>query len=251
MHTLIGAGGEPGRSRVPATLGASAVEQFSARVGERRYRDACTWAWKTAAGTGRRCAIHSGWPDGLQSVPHELADLWYEPTPIAQRLRLGLHLYRDMPCYANTTHLVGFHAEYGAAERSMLWDAYRQALQSASDELADPIAHALFADAFQDERLVQEAWLQTTRRDVEPWERRIERLLAIAGPVPWSLKAALLDELAVQPSWHASIFRALADSTFQSQGQLERRPAARLLDRLTLAADTHDLLALRAHLGLT
>ena len=130
----------------------------------------------------------------------------------------------------------------------MLWDAYRAWLAADDDRLADPVAHSLWVDFFEDEATVQEAWREVTRRDVAPWERRIARVLQVAGPVPWALKAPLLDELAGDPRQHHAVFRALAGSAFDPSATSGRAPRA-LLDRLALPDDTPDLAALRARLA--
>jgi hypothetical protein len=163
---------------------------------------------------------------------------------------MALALYAEMPCYANTIALHGFHPQFDEEQRSALWEAYRTWLASDDDRLADPAAHALWVDFFEDDATVEEAWREVTRRDVAPWQRRVERVLQVAGPVPWSLKAALLDELAADPRLHHAVLRALVGSAFDPFGDIGAN-AATLLDRLVLPDDTPDLAALRARLALT
>jgi hypothetical protein len=224
-------------------------DELVSAVGPQRYREACERAWQTAAGTGR-CGGQRSWAGDLQAVPPQFADAWWHgEASIAERLQMGLRLYADMPCYANTIALHGFYREFGDAERRALWDAFRDWLSGEDDRLADPIAHSLWVDFLEDGGTVAEAWQEVTRRDLGPWERRVARVLQVAGPVPWAVKQPLLEELAAQPGPHDAVFRALAGSAYDLLGELGPGAAA-LLDRLELAPDTPDLPALRARLAL-
>ena len=223
-------------------------DELVAEVGAERYREACERAWASAAGTGR-CGGQRSWAGDLQAVPPQFADAWWHgEASLRERLETALRLYGEMPCYANTVALHGFHGEFGEQERRMLWDAYRTWLGDDDDRAADPIAHSLWVDFFEDDATVQEAWREVTRRDVGPWERRMGRVLQVSGPVPWTLKAALLEELADEPRMHHAVFRALAGSAFDPFGDVGPTAGA-LLARLELPADTPDLPALRARLA--
>jgi hypothetical protein len=225
-------------------------DELVGKVGAERYREACERARATAAGTGR-CGGQRSWAGDLQAVPPQFADAWWHgDVSLRERLETALRLYADMPCYANTVALHTFYGEFGADERRMLWDAYRAWLSDDDERLADPAAHALWVDFFEDEATVAEAWCEVTRRDRAPWARRVARVLQVCGPVPWGLKVGLLDELVAQPPLHHAVFRALAGSAFDAFGDLGPS-AAELLERLDLAADTPDLPALRARLAPT
>jgi hypothetical protein len=223
-------------------------DELVANVGAERYREACDRAWQTAAGVGR-CGGQRSWPGDLQAVPPQFADAWWDgDATLAERLDAALRLYAEMPCYANTIALHGFYGEFAVGERDALWEAYRTWLASDDDRLADPIAHSLWVDFFEDPATVQEAWRAVTRTDVGVWERRVERVLRVAGPVPWHVKAPLLEELAGIPRMHQAVFGALAGSAFDLLGQLGPE-AGGLLQRLALPDDTPDLAALRARLA--
>lgn len=224
-------------------------DEVVAKVGPQRYREACERAWATAAGVGR-CGGARSWPGDLQAAPAEFADAWWHgDAPLEERLRMALRLYSEMPCYANTVALHGFHREFDAAQKRRLWTAYREWLASEDDRLADPVAHSLWIDFFEDEATVEDAWHEVTRTDGAPAQWRIGRVLQVAGPVPWVLKAPLLADLAEDPRYHQAVFRALAGSAFDHLGDIGPG-AADLLGRLTLPADTPDLAALRARLAL-
>ena len=224
-------------------------EELVAVVGKERYRAACEWAWRMAAGTGECWEPRSG-ARALDEVPHELADVWYDgKTSLADRVDLALRLYREMPCYANTMHLKSFYGEFGTAEKRRFWDAYRAALDTDDDRLADPVVYSLWVDFYEDQDTVHEAWQETSRCDVAPWERRLQRVLDAAGPVPWHLKEPLFEQLVRDAGWHPFIFRALVGSAFDVYGALDRDAAQAWLERLELREDTPDLPALRNRLG--
>lgn len=200
-----------------------AHERWVARVDAARYQAACAWAWRTAAGTGGPAA-GPAWPDDLADVPHDLADLWDETaTPLGERLELALRLYREMPCYAHLLHLAHHVETFGPGERQRFWDALRSALDSPDDRLADPVAYALWADHFEDPARVAEAWRESSRRDRDPWTRRLRRVLGVTGPVPWHLKAPVLDDLADDVSWHPAIVEALLASLLLTPDAMQAR----------------------------
>jgi hypothetical protein len=239
-----------GRTRRGVIVRRVLFDELVAKVGPRRYREACEHAWQTAAGVGR-CGGLRTFAGDLHAVPPEFGDAWWDAgASLGERLQMAVALYADMPCYANLIALHGFYGEFDAVQRRLLWDAYRAWLTSEDDRLADPAAHSLWVDFFEDDATVAEAWREVTRRDLAPSQRRVERVLQVAGPVPWGLKAELLDELAADPRQHHAVFRALVGSAFDPFGDLGPN-AATLLHRLVLVDDAPDLAALRARLALT
>jgi hypothetical protein len=224
-------------------------EELVAVVGEERYRAACRWAWRTAAGTGERSEPQSG-ASALDEVPHELADVWHDgKTSLPDRVDLALRIYQEMPCYANTMELKSFYGKFGTAEKRRFWDMYRAALDSDDDRLAEPVAYSLWVDFYEDQETVHEAWQETSRCDETASRRRLQRVLEIAGPVPWHLKEPVFEQLIGDAAWHPFIFRALVGSAFDAYGALDPRAAKTWLDRLHLSEATTDLPALRNRLS--
>jgi hypothetical protein len=223
-------------------------ETVVARVGADRYRAACETAWASAAGCGR-CGGQRSWAGSPEDVPHEIQDAWWNAeSPLAERLAMGLRVLREMPCYANTMALKSFHEQFGPHEKQALWDAYRAALEAEDDRRADPVSYSLWVDFFEDAATVEEAWREMTARRGASWRRRVERVLDVAGPVPWALKEALFAELVGEERWHPAIFAALRGSAFDAYG--DAGPNAReWLARLRLPDDAPDLQALRAQLS--
>jgi hypothetical protein len=182
-------------------------------------------------------------------VPHDLADVWHEGGSIGERLRLALRFYDDMPCYANTMYLKHGYAEFGPPEKAAFWGAYRAALDAVDDRLADPVCYSLWVDFFEDLETVGEAWRETTRRVRAPFDRRLQRVLMNAGPVPWMFKDELFGRLCVDQAWHLSIYGALLGSAFDAYGQLEAASARAWLTRIVVPPDTPHLGALQDRLA--
>lgn len=216
------------------------------RIGSDRLVAACGWAWQTAAGTGGREVVR--WPGDLGEVPHEISDLWDDPqlTP-DKRLTSVLDVYRLMPCYAVLMGVKGAFGELGPDERQALWATYAGLLDQDDDRLAAPVAYSLWVDFFEDPATVRDAWPAMTE---DAAGRRLGRVLAVSGPVPWELKRDLYDALARDRRWHDALVRGLVGSTFDVYGQVDRAEAASLVARLGPDVAVPGLAELRGQLGL-
>lgn len=173
------------------------------------------WPWATAEDTGKDWGE---WPDGLDEVPHDLSDA------VEGDLGLAFALYRAMPCYANLMY-VGF---WGLG--SGFWAELRALLDHADPRLADPAVYWLWCGPFEasDAETVT-AWREMT---AGANDLRLRRVLSACGPVPWQLKAPLLESLTATPGWHPAIRRAIQAAATDAFGVLDKPAARRLLDRL-------------------
>lgn len=107
------------------------------------------------------------------------------------------------------------------------------------------MSYVLWVDFYEDQDTVDEAWYESSRQDIVPWEHRLRRVLDVAGPVPWDQKEALLAQLAGDVRWHPHILSALIGSAFDAYGQVEVSAARGLLTQLTPSEDSPGLTALR------
>ncbi|WP_354697234.1 hypothetical protein DSM112329_02860 [Paraconexibacter sp. AEG42_29] len=193
-------------------------ENIVQRVGRERYERACLVAQAADASYGKEVDTREPWPDNLEEVPHEVSDLWFE-TGVAfdERLAAGLRALREMPCYATTMYMTAFFHEMTPGQQERLWDAYREALEASEPARACTVGYSLWVDYFEDASTSGQAFTQMTapggKRDV-----RIEPVLAIAGPAPWSEKRRLFQALIPEPRWHAPILRAISGSLFDAYG---------------------------------
>jgi hypothetical protein len=250
---LGGAGGSPPRRRVlasgrdgcagrPRARGPAALDRARGR------RALCGRPHAGLAHGGRDRPGRDAADDLLAAVVSDLADwTWYAAErPEAERLALGLALYRDLPSYAVLLYSTGAYRQFGDETRAMFWAAVRALLADANDRLADPIAYALWCDNFEDATTVQEAWRGIDPATLAP--RGLARLLDAAGPVPWALKAPLYERLLPDRAWHPALFRSLSFSRFDAYGEIAAPEALALLSRLRLPRDTAGLAELRAAL---
>jgi hypothetical protein len=220
-------------------------------VGEQRFESASRWAWRTAAGTGasRQGAEH--WPDDLAQVPHELEQLVWrrDDATWAERVGLAFALYRKMPCYTNLMYARHHVSKWDAEASERFWGEYRRLIGDDDDRLADPVAYSLWCDYFEDTATVERAWHEIAR-PAALTDRGLERVLDMAGPVPFGLKAPLYERFVADRRWHQAIFRSLLHSGFEYYGDLDGEAARRLLSRLDLPQTTEGLAELKQKLGL-
>ncbi len=223
------------------------LRDLVAHVGQERFQDACRWAWNTAAGTGTGGG--RSWPDGLDEVPHDLADAiaTADGSP-AERVELALELYAAMPCYANLMYVQHDVAAMDREQRRAFWTEYGRLLGEQDARLADPVAYSLWCDYFEDPDTVDEAWTELALPD-ELSEEGLERLLDISGPVPFGLKEPFYDRLLSNKRWHQAIFVGLVRSAFDYYGDLDIAAARRILARLDVPEDATGMEELRARLG--
>jgi hypothetical protein len=168
------------------------------------------------------------------------------PRPEQERLALAMALYRDLPSYAVLMYGTSAYREFSGETRTAFWVAYRVLLADPDARLADPIAYSLWCDYFEDPKTVHEAWCGVDPSTLP--RRGLERLLDVAGPVPWTLKAPLYQRLLPDLSRHQAIFRSLLSSRFDVYGRIDATQALRLLNQLRLTRDTAGLAELRARL---
>jgi hypothetical protein len=112
-----------------------------------------------------------------------------------------------------------------------MWVAYREFLGDPRDAVAEPIAYALWVDYFEDATTVDRPWTEVSDPK-EPRRPRLGRVMGASGPVPWSLKESLYEQLAHEGGWDEPIVAALYGSCIDIFGSLERKPALRILRKL-------------------
>ncbi len=66
----------------------------------------------------------------------------------------------------------------------------------------------------------------------EPNDHLIRRVLDTAGPVPFALKAAPYQQLLPDKRWHPGILASLYDSCVDFFGQVDKKEARELLEKL-------------------
>jgi hypothetical protein len=170
-------------------------------------------------------------------VPHDLSDrLWFEgEEPPDERLATAVELYWRMPCYANLMYWP--YGEFDQPTRAQMWDAFREFLADPRDAVAEPAAYRLWVDYFEDITTVDRAWREVSGPQ-EPRRPRLVRVVAASGPVPWTLKESLYEQLAAEGGWDEPLVAGLYGSCIDIYGSLERTPALRILRRLRAPEDS-------------
>jgi hypothetical protein len=217
------------------------IKDLVAAVGEHRFRRACGWASRYAAGIfpPAQTVFESidKWPTDVTDVPHELSDLvWESKGSWLARVELAFQLYRAMPCYATLMYGKNHFSEWDGSTKKYFWDQYRSLLSDADDRLGDPVAYSLWCDYFEDPDTVEEAWAALASPHVLS-ERGLERILEVSGPVPYAFKAELCGRLE-NTRWHPFIFRSLHRSAFDVCGQIDANAAREVLSTLSLPQPT-------------
>jgi hypothetical protein len=170
-------------------------------------------------------------------VPHDLADrLWFEgDESLNERLPVAVDLYWRMPCYANLMYWP--YGDFDEPTRSRMWGAFRGFLADPRDAVAEPAAYRLWVDHFEDTTTVDRAWREVSGPQ-EPRRPRLARVVAASGPVPWTLKESLYEQLAAESGWDEPLLAGLYGSCIDIYGSLERKPALRILRRLEAPAES-------------
>jgi hypothetical protein len=211
-------------------------------VGRNRFDDACRWAWKTAATTGHQLAAGKSdeWPKDLAMVPHELSDLvWNDrKRSLVQRVELHFAVYRKMPCYGILMYAGVQHLEDEALDA--FWRATRTLLDEPDDRLAHPVAYWLWCGPFEGSPAEAADAFDRVIRDGTVGDRRLERVLNAAGPVPWDVKAPLLHDLVADRRWHRAIFRCIQWSLYDTYGKVNVEEGSRLMRLLDLPPDVSE-----------
>ena len=169
-------------------------------------------------------------------APHDLSDrLWYDgDESLAERLAVAAELYLRMPCYANLMYWR--YSEFDEPTQARMWDAYREYLGDSRDAVSGPVEYSLWVDYFEDVTTVERAWREVAGPQ-EPRRPRLERVVRASGPVPWSLKAALYEDLAREGAWDEPLLGGLYGSCIDIYGSLERLPALSLFRRLQVRSN--------------
>ena len=218
------------------------VEDLRRAIGPDRFDQACLQRRKSEDLLGSR-------EDPAADVPHELSDpMWFEGTlAAAERIDLLFAVYERMPGYALLMYTTGPFEDFTAQEKERFWAGYRALLEHPDPRLAEPVAYSLWVDYYESPATVAEAWRETSGQ-AGAWERRLERVLPAAGPVPYKLKAPLYDRLIADRRWHRPILDSLFNSTHDVYGKIDAANALQLLGRLELAAGTDGLKELEREL---
>ena len=205
-------------------------EVIAAAAGD-RFDEACAYAWRTAT---RTASGEDEWDDDLEQVLFDLGwELWEvrrERLSVEERLALTRSLYARAPAWTFLSHAFQHYRELSEEGRKGFWHWYRDLLEQPDDRLAEPVLYSLWVDFFEVED--KDAWREVTAYG-SGWERRVERVVRVSGPVPWKDKAPLYARLIDVEGAVDAVREGLARSASDVYGRIDEREAADLLARIS------------------
>ena len=116
-------------------------------------------------------------------------------------------------------------------------------LDSDDNYLREPIEYVLWVDFFEDTSSCERVWSELTKGQLTP--KVLDRLLVIAGPVPFRLKQPYYKELAKKPERHSVLAESLAHSMNDVFGKSDPIETKRFLKVLQLPPENQHLKYLR------
>lgn len=221
-----------GKPPGPADPVDARLSEIIASVGADVFQRACVYAWATAAGTGIGMGRERVASDKVAAeLPHDLVDLTIlnEELPWPERVRLHFALYRRMPSYALLMYC--WPHDMPDDVRAMFWQDLRDLLEEHDPRLADPVSYWLWCGPFESPDDVDEAWSQVAVEGA-PGRARLERVLGASGPVPWSIKAGLIESLASDATWHETIRVAVSAAKQNIHRDVDAQHASQILRRV-------------------
>ncbi|MBS1952077.1 MAG: hypothetical protein OJF59_000979 [Cytophagales bacterium] len=165
--------------------------------------------------------------------------VWHSSMAYSQIIPLGFNLFELFPSYYH--FLIPFYHGIknkkisGSSEKEMIWKHFTGYLVS-ENYYADPVGYVLWADFFEDEATVREAWQGLVRNSTG--QKSLLRLIEVAGPVPFDLKNLVYENLLADPATHDVIFNSLLSSAHDVFGQIDKEKARNILVRLTVNRNT-------------
>jgi len=239
------------------------LDELKTKVGSVKWSLACVATRKRAPKTGEASGpplrpantteLTNEESAAFSEVSELVVDKWLlgeSNEPHVTRVKFLIDLYREMPSYH---FLLNFqfslpYVQFSQAARNLYWDFIRDMLSSDDPAMGDPVAYDLWCGAFEDPKLVSEAWEELMRG--QPQRRLLERVLLNSGPVPFALKRDLFSQLIEDQSWHFYIYRSLLHSNFDVYGEIDRFVAREILKKLSLPPETEHLKDLESALGM-
>ena len=172
-------------------------------------------------------------------VPHDLSNkIWDSSLSILDKMEIAFQLYEEMPCYAVLMYINHHYDNFEKDEKDFFWSKYRQYINCSNQSLSNPVEYSLWCDYFENPQIVNEAWHSMLS---EPFsDLLVQRILLASGPVPYMLKAVLFEKLIMNENWHSYIFKSISGSAFDYFGNIEKKDAKRVFDKLRISTNNEE-----------
>ena len=167
-----------------------------------------------------------------------------------QRIITLFKIIEFLPSYTASQHLYSafVYDQMDLDAEHELWEGILGLLASDEKALREPIEYVLWVDFFEDTMTCRRAWAGLTRKSMP---RKVQdRLLVIAGPVPFKLKKPYYNILISNPLRHAILAESLAHSLNDIYGKIDIVAAKTYTKGLQLPSKNPHLKFLKEKLNL-
>tara|TARA_Y100001933_G_scaffold253751_1_gene294440 strand:+ start:565 stop:1239 length:675 start_codon:yes stop_codon:yes gene_type:complete len=204
-------------------------------VDQKQYRLDCNLAKKQSPFTGKSLKGNRGFNS---DIPHDISDeLWDLEIEESEKLRLFFELYNDMPCYGYLMYLHGeFKRSLSENGKVEVLNRFHEYLSSEFYEFKEPILYSLWCDYFEEIDLADYLWLELLSRGRTTY--LLKGLLSVSGPIEWSLKNELINELIADERYHESIYEAIRCAEYDVFGKIEHKQAYEFITKLKVPIDS-------------
>jgi hypothetical protein len=190
---------------------------------------------QTAIGCGTR-GVYKSLSSKTWTLLDEISDeVWYSEIEINSKISLGFQLYELFPSYYH--FLLPFYRGIRNEEitlienKKIIWGKFTSYLSSEA-YYADPVSYILWVEFFEDITTVRDAWQGLINSC--PNKKALLVMLEVAGPVPFDLKEKYYELLLPDNDNHAAIFNSLLHSAFDVYGEIDKRKASAILNKLSV-----------------
>lgn len=166
-----------------------------------------------------------------------------------QRIDTLLSVFETFPHYTSSSHLFLTFSQdddLSGEAKEKLWDGIIRQLTIKNENIREPMEYVLWVDFFEDQNTCEESWLALTSRASASFA--LDRLLIIAGPVPYKLKQPFYERCADDRSRHAILAQSLAHSVNDVYGKIDKTDAKKYLRILELPHENEYFSFLRERL---
>lgn len=150
-----------------------------------------------------------------------------------QKIHLLFEIYNDIPCYTFLSEVyIHYYDLLSDESRDIYWNHLIQLLDQGNEAFSQPIIYTLAVDFFEEFSKHQLVWEKLITATAT--RNRIQSVLKAAQSVPFPIKGQLFHQLLPDPSWHQAIYTSLEASYYSVYGEIDKKEALRLLEKLQL-----------------
>jgi hypothetical protein len=164
-----------------------------------------------------------------------VAKVWETELSVKEKVILSLEIYDLEPSYFVLTNMwLGYSlsGKVTIETDELILNKYLIELSNPGKNLEGSTEYSLYFDIFEDPDRSRTAWNYFLSKD--PNAKFIKTMLANSGPVPYELKHQLYERLIPDKSFHRDIFISIRHSCFDNCGDIDKKRALGVLNKLDL-----------------